>query len=208
MNIFIILFILLINVINIFAMYKLLGKDMGSKEKVIFIAVGVAVMYMVVSAVYWLSSLGMNQNAADAGRDFITFTFVPVNSLCVLTFLSSSYKKYKAGKLKANILRNRCVLLIAILIILLVIEFFYFKSIQNNALEMLNSNLNNSTNTTQNVVENNEANNSINNEQTNSVNNEEANNLTNEETNMVNETVTNNNEVSNINTNNEYVEAE
>ena len=140
MNIFIVLFILLINVVNIFAMYKLLGNDIGKKEKVIFIAVGVAVMYMIVSVVYWLSSIGMNEKAADAGRDFITFTFVPVNGLCVLTFLSSSYKKYKAGHLKANILRNRCVALIVLLIILLIIEFFYFKNIQNNALEMLNNN--------------------------------------------------------------------
>ena len=132
MNIFIILFILLINVINIFAIYKLLGKDIKNKEKIIFIAVGVAIMYMLVSVVYWLSSIGMDKNAADAGRDFITFTFVPVNGLCVLTFLSSSYKKFKEGRLKANILRNRCVVLVAVLIILLVIEFFYFKNIQNN----------------------------------------------------------------------------
>ena len=34
MNIFIILFILLINVINIFAIYKLLGKDIKNKEKI------------------------------------------------------------------------------------------------------------------------------------------------------------------------------
>ena len=143
MNIFIILFILLINVINIFAIYKLLGKDIKNKEKIIFIAVGVAIMYMLVSVVYWLSSIGMDKNAADAGRDFITFTFVPVNGLCVLTFLSSSYKKFKEGRLKANILRNRCVVLVAVLIILLVIEFFYFKNIQNNALEILNDAKNN-----------------------------------------------------------------
>ena len=65
MNIFIILFILLINVINIFAIYKLLGKDIKNKEKIIFIAVGVAIMYMLVSVVYWLSSIGMDKNAAD-----------------------------------------------------------------------------------------------------------------------------------------------
>ena len=69
MNIFIILFILLINVINIFAIYKLLGKDIKNKEKIIFIAVGVAIMYMLVSVVYWLSSIGMDKNAEDAGRD-------------------------------------------------------------------------------------------------------------------------------------------
>ncbi len=162
MNIFIVLFILLINIINIFAMYKLLGKDIGKKEKIIFIAVGVAVMYMLVSAVYWLSSIGMDQNAADAGRDFITFTFVPVNGLCVLTFLSSSYKKYKAGHLKPNILRNRCVVLVAVLVILLIVEFFYFKNIQNNALEMVRDN------TTNNIEENlTQENTQVNNENSN-----------------------------------------
>ena len=166
MNIFIVLFILLINIINIFAMYKLLGKDIGKKEKIIFIAVGVAVMYMLVSAVYWLSSIGMDQNAADAGRDFITFTFVPVNGLCVLTFLSSSYKKYKAGHLKPNILRNRCVVLVAVLVILLIVEFFYFKNIQNNALEMVRDNTTNNIkkNLTQ---ENTQVNAQVNNENSN-----------------------------------------
>lgn len=185
MNIFIILFILLINVINIFAMYKLLGKDIGSKEKIIFIAVGVAIMYMLVSAVYWLSSIGMDQNAADAGRDFITFTFVPVNGLCVLTFLSSSYKKFKEGRLKANILRNRCIVLVAVLIILLVIEFFYFKNIQNNALEILNNAKNNTTNSTNttNIINNNlnDTTNMINNNLNNTTNtiNNNLNNTTN-----------------------------
>lgn len=178
MNIFIILFILLINIVNIFAIYKLLGKDIGNKEKVIFIAVGVAVMYMLVSVVYWLSSIGINQNAADVGRDFITFTFVPVNGLCVLTFLSSSYKKYKEGHLKTNILRNRCLVLAVVLIILLIIEFFYFKNIQNNALEMLNNNLNNATNTAQNTDQQNNilTNNAIENGQaTNSLSGNQAN---------------------------------
>lgn len=202
MNIFIVLFILLINVVNIFAMYKLLGNDIGKKEKVIFIAVGVAVMYMIVSVVYWLSSIGMNEKAADAGRDFITFTFVPVNGLCVLTFLSSSYKKYKAGHLKANILRNRCVALIVLLIILLIIEFFYFKNIQNNALEMLNNNTVNTIEenlTQENTQGNNENNNtsvenqlesgmSTNSEQSNTSieNTEEINNITSTNAEMIN----------------------
>lgn len=197
MNIFIILFILLLNIVNIVAMYRLLGIDINKKEKIIFIAVGVAIMYMLVSAVYFLSSIGIDSKAADAGRDFITFTFVPVNGLCVLTFLSSSYKRYKAGIIKADILRNRCVVLVAILIILLIVEFFYFKNIQNNALEIFN----NSTNTIQNNTETNVENaNSLqgSNIQENSIveNNVEENDTTNSaiETNITNENTDNNTE--------------
>lgn len=206
MNIFIILFILLINVINIFAIYKLLGKDIKNKEKIIFIAVGVAIMYILVSVVYWLSSIGMDKNAADAGRDFITFTFVPVNGLCVLTFLSSSYKKFKEGRLKANILRNRCLVLVAVLIILLVIEFFYFKNIQNNALEILNdakNNITNNTNTINNSTnENDTLNNNINYSNENSImdnntNNENKNSILDNNTNVTNNFTNNINNITN-----------
>lgn len=200
MNIFIILFILLINVINIFAIYKLLGNGIGRKEKILFIMVGVAVMYMLVSAVYWFSSIGMDKNAADSGRDLITFTFVPVNGLCVLTFLSSSYKKFKEGSLKVDILRNRCVVLVAVLIILLIVEFFYFKNIQNNALEMLNNATNNTSNST-NIINNNlnDATNEILNNNTNNINeNDISDNNTNStrETNILDNSTSNANDLS------------
>ena len=209
MNIGIVLFILLINIVNIFTIYKLLGKDLGSKEKIIFIAVGVAIMYMIVSGVYWLSGIGIDENATEAGRDFITFTFVPVNSLCVFTFFSVSYKSYKNGRIKSDILKNRTILLVAILFILLIIEFFYFKNIQNNALEILKNNTINKIvqeNVTQENIEQNstETNNQVtgNTSEDNIINNSvvdnTVNNLTNssainsQENNLVENTSTNN----------------
>ncbi len=183
MNIFIVIFILILNIVNVFAMYKLLGENVEKKDKIIFIAVGVAIMYGLVSLVYFLSGIGIDEATSEAGRDLITFTFVPVNGLCTLTFFTSSYKKYKDGKLGIDKLRNRIIVLFVLLVILLIGEFFYFKNIQNNALELFNGQINNSEVNTEvesqnNTEENSETNAEIENEETNTeVENRETNNI-------------------------------
>lgn len=58
-------------------------------------------MYMIVSLVYWLSTRGIDLGINnEMGKNFIIFTFVPINSMLVLPFLASSYKYFKQGRLK------------------------------------------------------------------------------------------------------------
>ena len=138
MIIFIYLCILLLNVVAIFMTYKFLGNDFEKKEKSIFIVVGIAIMYMIVSLVYWLSTRGINlETNNEMGKNFIIFTFVPINSMLILPFLASSYKFFKQGRLKKQNFKNRIILLCVIFIIALVLEFFYFKDIQNSILSMI-----------------------------------------------------------------------
>lgn len=138
MVIFIYLCILLLNIVAIFMTYKFLGEDFEKKEKSIFLVVGIAIMYMIVSLVYWLSTRGIDLGINnEMGKNFIIFTFVPINSMLVLPFLASSYKYFKQGRLKKQNFKNRIILLCAILIIVLILEFFYFKDIQNSILNML-----------------------------------------------------------------------
>ena len=138
MVIFIYLCILILNIVAIFMTYKFLGEDLEKKEKSIFIIVGVAIMYMLVSLIYWLSTKNINLGATnEMGKNFIIFTFVPINSMIVLPFLASSYKYFKQGRLKTQNFKNRIILISAILIIVLILEFFYFKDIQNSILNML-----------------------------------------------------------------------
>ena len=138
MIIFIYLCILILNMVAIFMTYKFLGEDFEKKEKSIFLVVGVAVMYMVVSLTYWLSTKGVDLGINnEMGKNFIIFTFVPINSMLVLPFSASSYKYFKQGRLKKQNFRNRIILLCVILIIALILEFFYFKDIQNSILSMI-----------------------------------------------------------------------
>ena len=138
MIIFIYLSILLLNIVAIFMTYKFLGENFEKKEKSIFLVVGIAIMYMIVSLVYWLSTRGVDLGVNnEAGKNLIIFTFVPINSMMVLPFLASTYKHFKQGRLKKQNFKNRIILLCVILIIALILEFFYFKDIQNSILNML-----------------------------------------------------------------------
>lgn len=138
MIIFIYLCILLLNIVAIFMTYRFLGEDLEKKEKSIFLVVGIAIMYMIVSLVYWLSTMGVDLEVNnEMGKNFIIFTFVPINSMLVLPFLASSYKYFKQGRLKKQNFKNRIILLCIILIIVLILEFFYFKDIQNSILGMM-----------------------------------------------------------------------
>ena len=140
MVIFIYLCILILNLAAIFMTYKFLGDEIEKKEKAIFIIVGVAIVYMLVAFVYWTSTKNIDIGAsANAGKNFITFAFVPINSILVLPFLANSYKYFKAGRLKADKLKNRAILAVGILLVALIIEFFYFKDIQNGILNIIQS---------------------------------------------------------------------
>lgn len=138
MLVFIYFFILLVNVVAIALNYHFLGKDMDKKSKGIFIVIGIAIMYILVSFVYWISTKDINLGVdTDMGKNLVTFTFVPVNAILVMPFLASSYKHFMLGDLNKIPFRNRCILIAVILIVLLVFEFFYFKDIQNGILSFL-----------------------------------------------------------------------
>ena len=138
MVIFIYLCILILNVVAVFMTYKFLGEDFEQKQKLTFIVVGIAIMYMLVSLIYWLSTKNIDLGTTnEMDKNFIVFTFVPINSMIVLPFLASSYKYFKQGRLKTQNFKNRIILIAVILIIVLVLEFFYFKDIQNSILSMI-----------------------------------------------------------------------
>ena len=138
MILFIYLCILVLNVLAVFLTYKFLGNESEKKEKWVFIIVGIAIMYMLVTLVYWMSTKNIDLGSAKAtAQNLITFSFVPVNAILILPFLARSYRYFKLGNLKSENFRNRLILLAVVLIIILIIEFFYFKDIQNGILSMI-----------------------------------------------------------------------
>jgi len=131
MNIFIIIAILVVNVVAVVLTYQFI-KILDRKEKVMFIAITIAINYMVVSAIYALSSIGIDALVAENAKSFITYMFVPVNMILVMPFIASTYSKIKLRKIGKEPLRNRIIAIVAWAILILVIEYFYFKSIQLN----------------------------------------------------------------------------
>lgn len=99
-------------------------------------------MYLAVAGVYWLSTQNTNFPNAAAAQRLITFTFVPVNGIVILPILASSYRYVKEGRLKVEKFRNRAILLTIIFVIILIMEFFYFKDIQSGIMQMLQKGVN------------------------------------------------------------------
>ena len=159
----ILLFILILNIVSIVLMYYSLG-DLGKKEKLIYIVVGTAVMYVLTSIVYWFSTRGIEvTEVSERGKDLITFLFVPINGIIMLPLLAKSYNKLKYGSLDKSVFLKRGIILAVILLIVLIIECMYFKNIQEQVVNMLN-----------------EQENSMQQESTNSVLNDIANEVTNQ----------------------------
>lgn len=204
----ILLFVVILNAICIYLMYRFL-KDTKGKEKFIFIAAGVAAMYLLTVFVHWISTHGLDEiYRTGTAKDLVIFLFVPINGLIVLPAFANSYYSYKQNKLGLNILAKRMSVLLIPLLIVLVIECIFLKDIQvvvtdntiknnmSNYEQNVNANsLNNTidnTTDTENVLSN-EMINTIANEISNSINDEKMNNNIND--NEVNEYKNNENEI-------------
>lgn len=136
------LFILIFNIVSIVLMYYCLG-DIEKKEKIIFIAVGTGIMYILTSIVYWISTMGIEiTEVAETGKNLITFLFVPVNGLIILPILAKSYVKLKYGNISNKVFANRILVLAVLLIIIFIIECNYFRQIQEQVVNLIKNNTN------------------------------------------------------------------
>ena len=131
--------IILLNIVAILLTYHSLS-DFEQKERVIFIVIGIAIMYMLTSFVYWLSTKGVEiKEVSESAKNTITLMFVPINSIIILPLFARSYQKYKLGNLAPNKFRNRVVIFGIILLIILIIECSYFRDIQEGVINTLKS---------------------------------------------------------------------
>lgn len=136
----VVLFILILNIVSIVLMYYSL-KDTPKKEKLVFIAGGTALMYVLTSVVYWISTRDIAiTEVSELGKDLITFAFVPINGIIILPLFARSYYAFKNGRVEGRILRNRGIVLGVILIILLALECSYFENIQEQVVNMIYQN--------------------------------------------------------------------
>lgn len=136
----ILFFILILNIVSIVLTYYCLS-NMEKREKFLFIAIGVAIIYILTSWVYWISTKDIAiKEVSEMGKKIITLLFVPINGIIILPILAKSYAKYKMGSLGTDKLKNRGIVMAVILVILLIIECAYFKDIQNKVITIIEKN--------------------------------------------------------------------
>ena len=130
MNIALIAFMIIINLASAFVIFKVLS-NIELKNKIILIAIGEIVMYVILFVVYGISSVGVNETIVNASRQIIIFTFLPINIICIELPIMLSFKKLQQGDIDNNKFKTRMAISIIIGIIILILEFNYIKDIQD-----------------------------------------------------------------------------
>lgn len=135
MNIFITLAILFANAIAITLVYQFV-KGLPKMEKIIFIGVSFAIMYVLVSISYWVSGFGIGENVNDALKNFIIYIFVPVNVIILIPFVARKYYKWRKNETNKESLIKRIIIVSVIGILILAVETVYIKEIKRDIDEL------------------------------------------------------------------------
>lgn len=156
MNIFISIAIIITNAIAVVLVYQFL-KKVSKKDKLVFIAASIAVIYILVSFVYWISGFGIEQNVHEVAKSFITYVFVPVDVILLIPFVATKYTKLKNNEIAIDNFLKRIAIISIIALFILIIEYNYFKGMQLNIVKTLEE-----INATTNVISNEENNSFVN----------------------------------------------
>lgn len=131
MDLFILIAIIVANVVAILLTYFFI-KSLEKKDKIIFIAISVAINYVVVSAIFLLSSIGIDEKVVQLAKNFVTYLFVPVNMIVLMPLVANTYCKLKQKDIKSEQLKKRIIIFTVLALILIVFEVFYFRNLQVN----------------------------------------------------------------------------
>lgn len=122
-------FIVILNLISIFILYKSLG-NIETKNKLAITIIGTILMYIILYTLYGISSKGIEEKIVDASRQIIIFTFLPINVICIITPIIMQLKKHKLKEKNSESIKYKIILFLIIGIIILIIEGNYIKNIQ------------------------------------------------------------------------------
>lgn len=164
MSIGFIITILMVNIVAIAIVYAFIRK-LPKKDILLFIAISVAIIYILVSVIYWFSGFGIDSKVHENSKNFVVYLFVPINVILFIPYIAAKYYKLRKKQINRVEFINKVTKMIGILLIILIIEFFYFKNIQNNITDIVNGMSQNTTeNVSSNEIEKNEISNEILNE--------------------------------------------
>lgn len=125
----IIAFIVIMNLAAVLVIYRSLS-NIELKNKLILLAIGEIVMYVILFIVYGISSAGADELVANSSRQIILFTLLPINVVCIEFPLMLLFKKLQQGDIEKDSFNKRMIFCLIACILILVFEFIYIKSIQ------------------------------------------------------------------------------
>lgn len=142
MDLYLTIAVILANVIAIGIVYQFI-KKLPKKEIIIFMAISVAFIYVTVSITYWISGFGVEEKIHEMAKNFVTYLFVPVNVIIFVPYIASQYRKIRLNQIEQSELGRKSTIIALLFVAVIVVEYFYFSSIQKNI-----NNISNETNET------------------------------------------------------------
>ena len=106
-----------------------------------YVAVGTLFITIITLVLFQISKIGVEypkQEIVGEVRKIVLLIFVPVNGLIVLTQSAGIFTQVKNDIISKSQLNNRIKIWSVIYVIMILFECFYFKSIQNGIISMIN----------------------------------------------------------------------
>lgn len=132
MDIIIVLFILVANIIAVFLTYYSYGKNVDKSKRIFYTMISIGVVYIVTLIVYLLSSIGIAREVSNNAKNMLIFSFVPVNTIIMLPILIKSFYKKRDKKISLDKLSKTVTIMAVIALALCIGEFCYFRGSQKD----------------------------------------------------------------------------
>ncbi len=114
-------------------------ENMETYKKIIFIATGILVIYVLTNITFNISKNGIgypNNNMVGNIKNILVWVFTGVNAIFILPYLSTKLKAVYQEELKVEQFIKKTVILIIVLVVLLTLECGYMKDTQKVILEI------------------------------------------------------------------------
>lgn len=132
-NLFLMVFIIIANVIAALTVYHSYGKKIEKNNRIKYTLIIIGALYIATLIIYDLSGLGVKSvNNASKMKAYMMMTFVPINVLILIPFSIYSFMQEKAKKISKQILNKRLVLVEIIAIVIIISEFITFRGFHKN----------------------------------------------------------------------------
>ena len=121
---------------------KSLGDTIELRTKVIYIIIGLIVMTIITSIVFFISTKEIkyeNVNLANSVRNILITVFVPVNGIITMPYLARLLSKINSNEITQLKLKKTVTILAILFIVLLVFECSYLKNTQIGILNIINN---------------------------------------------------------------------
>ena len=140
MNIISMVLILFGNIIAVTIIYFILkNKDKkdknNNKDRLFFIAICVGIICISIHFIYWITGYGVEEAVNEYARNYVIYSFVPINTILLIPFVAIKYSQFKTNIIKKHEFVKSIIQMVIIGIILLTIEAISFNSIKTSIYE-------------------------------------------------------------------------